>query len=253
LIVITEISEWRILRSSNSFIDKKIGFVPTMGSLHDGHLSLIKKCIDENDISIVSIFLNPTQFNNKSDLENYPSNIGHDIQLLSEFNVDYILAPEIHSMYPDHYKYKIIETDFSHKLCGSSRPGHFDGVLTVVMKLLNLTRPDNAYFGEKDYQQYILIKKMVQSFFIDIEIVACPIIRSEDGLAHSSRNVQLSEEERKIAPEFSKLLQSNLPIDNIRLQLMKKGFRVDYIKEIDGRRYGAVFLGKVRLIDNYKI
>lgn len=250
--VITDISEWRLVRRGKEFQNKKIGFIPTMGALHEGHLSLIKTSIEDCDLTVVSIFVNPTQFNKSSDLENYPSNIGRDIQLLGESGVNYVFAPGFQSIYPDTYKYKVIETELSNKLCGSSRPGHFDGVLTVVMKLINIVKPNKAYFGEKDYQQYILIRKMVSAFFIDTEIVVCPIVRCDDGLAHSSRNERLTEDERKLAPVFPKLLKSGLPLSEIKNQLSSLGFKVDYIEEIDDRRYGAVYLGSVRLIDNFK-
>lgn len=251
--VITDINEWQIVRSSKEFSNKTLGFVPTMGALHDGHLSLVKISNQQCDLTVVSIFINPTQFNNSSDLEKYPSNIGRDIQLLSESEVEYVFAPGFDSIYPDNYKYKIIETDLSNKLCGAARPGHFDGVLTVVIRLLNIVKPTKAFFGEKDYQQYLLIKNMVNAFFIDTEIIACPIIRNEYGLAHSSRNERLNEREKKLAPIFPKLLQSGLPLNEIKNQLNSLGFKVDYIEEFEGRRFGAVYIGEVRLIDNFKI
>jgi pantoate--beta-alanine ligase len=251
--VITDINEWQIVRSSKQFNNKSVGFVPTMGALHDGHLSLIKICNEQCDLTVVSIFINPTQFNNNSDLDKYPSNIGRDIQLLSDSDVEYVFAPGFDSIYPDNYKYKVTETEFSNKLCGASRPGHFDGVLTVVMRLLNIIKPSKAFFGEKDYQQYLLIKNMVSAFFINTEIIACPVIRNDDGLAYSSRNERLTEQERKLAPIFPKLLQSGLPISEIKNQLKSLGFKVDYIEEFEGRLYGAVYIGDVRLIDNFKI
>ena len=162
--------EWKKIRSGIAS-DKKIGFVPTMGGLHNGHLSLVQKCRNENDISVVSVYLNPTQFNDKNDLLTYPANFEDDAALLEKAGVDYLFAPDYSAMYPDGYTYKVIETDFSRKLCGAKRPGHFDGVLTVVMKLFNIIRPQNAYFGEKDFQQYVLLDGMVKAFFMDINLV----------------------------------------------------------------------------------
>ena len=150
--VITKISEIKEIRKNIQ--NKKIGFVPTMGGLHAGHLSLINRAKNENEITIVSVFLNPTQFNDKKDLETYPANLQDDIALLEKADVDFLFAPSYAEMYPDNYKYKITENSFSKLLCGASRPGHFDGVLTVVMKLFSLVRPANAYFGEKDFQQW---------------------------------------------------------------------------------------------------
>jgi len=159
--VITKIQE--IKEARKSLQNKKIGFVPTMGGLHAGHLSLINRAKSENEITFVSVFLNPTQFNDKKDLETYPANLQDDITLLEKSGVDFLFAPDYTEMYPDGYKYKITENSFSKLLCGATRPGHFDGVLTVVMKLFNLVRPTNAYFGEKDFQQYKLLKGMAEA------------------------------------------------------------------------------------------
>lgn len=237
------------LRNQHS---KQIGFVPTMGALHKGHLSLIEKSNMENDITIVSIFVNPTQFNNSDDLQKYPNSLNKDITLLKKQNTDYLFVPEYDELYKDNYKYKIEETVFSDELCGAFRPGHFTGVLTVVMKLLNIVKPDKAYFGEKDYQQLLLIKEMVEVFFMDIKVIGCPTIREEDGLALSSRNLRLTKNERELAKLFPQLLQSNLSNEQVQSELNKNGFKVDYIKSKLGRRFGAAYLGKVRLIDNVK-
>lgn len=229
---------------------KKIGFVPTMGGLHAGHLSLVNRAKSENEVTIVSVYLNPTQFNDKKDLETYPANFEDDVALLEKARVDYMFTPTYPVMYPDDYKYKVIETDFSKTLCGAKRPGHFDGVLTVVMKLFNLVRPTNAYFGEKDYQQYQLLKGMIEAFFLDINIVPCPIVREESGLALSSRNRKLSPAGLALAPEFHKILADSDTIENKHKRLEQAGFKVDYITEVKGRLYAAVFLEDVRLIDN---
>lgn len=229
-----------------------IGFVPTMGALHEGHKSLIAKSLAENEITVVSIFVNPIQFDNPEDLEKYPDTLEEDKRILQEMGADYLFNPEYEDLYPDNFLYRIEETELSNKLCGAFRQGHFTGVLTVVMKLFNIVRPDKAYFGEKDYQQLQLIKGMTKAFFMDVEIVECPIVREKDGLAMSSRNLRLSEEDRKRAVFFPQLLASDLSDKKIASELRAKGFEVDYIETIDRRRFGAVYLGNVRLIDNVK-
>jgi pantoate--beta-alanine ligase len=248
--IIKSISEFLLIRESSNYNDVSVGFVPTMGALHDGHLSLIKKSKEENDITVVSIFVNPTQFNDKSDFENYPITFDDDFEKLNEEEVDYLFLPSYNEIYNDNYRYSITENDLSLDLCGAHRPGHFDGVLTVVMKLLNIVQANYAYFGEKDYQQYLLIKGMVKSFFINTEIIFVETVRSNDGLALSSRNIRLSEEERKRAVLFPQLLKSNKSCDEVITELEQNGFEVNYIKEISNRRFGAVILGNVRLIDN---
>lgn len=232
--------------------DKEIGFVPTMGTLHDGHISLIKKSIAENDITVVSIFVNATQFNDPEDLKKYPNNLDNDISILEPLNVNYLFAPEHNLLYNDNYLYRIIETNFSKEFCGAQREGHFAGVLTVVMKLLNIVNPKKAYFGEKDFQQYKLIKGMAEAFHMNVEIIPSPTIRENDGLALSSRNLLLSKENRKKASKFPELLMSGQSDEEVNSQLEEEGFKVDYIKTLNGRRFGAVILGKVRLIDNVK-
>ncbi|MFA5806107.1 MAG: pantoate--beta-alanine ligase [Melioribacteraceae bacterium] len=251
--IIKIISEWKQLKKSYELKEKKIGLVPTMGALHSGHISLIETCINENDISVVSIFVNPTQFNDPKDLERYPRTFENDLKLLRDLNVDYLFCPDYSEIYTDNFKYKVCENDLSQILCGKFRPGHFEGVLTVVMKLLNIIRPDKAYFGEKDYQQYLLIDGMCKSFFLDVEIVPCPIIREADGLALSSRNALLTSDEKFFAQNFPWLLKSEKSCEMIKSELDELGFKVDYIEEIGNRRFGAVHVGKVRLIDNVKI
>ena len=153
----------KIKHELSYYNDKEIGFVPTMGALHKGHISLINKSIAENDITVVSIFVNATQFNDPEDLKKYPNNLNNDIRILESLNVNYLFSPEHNLLYNDNYSYRIIETNFSKELCGKQREGHFEGVLTVVMKLLNIVNPIRAYFGEKDFQQYKLIKGMTEA------------------------------------------------------------------------------------------
>lgn len=246
--IINTPQEFKKIRQT--FGEKTIGFVPTMGGLHNGHLSLVKKSKSENQITVVSIYLNETQFNDKNDLLTYPANFSDDCKLLENAGVDYLFAPNYSGMYPDDYKYTVTEKDFSKLLCGAKRPGHFDGVLTVVMKLFNIVNPTKAYFGEKDFQQFKLLKGMVQAFFMDVQLVPCPIVREENGLAISSRNRKLSPEGLKKAPEFHKILAESGTPDEKALALEKAGFKVDYVTENDGRLYAAVFLEGVRLIDN---
>lgn len=249
--VIKQINEWKEIR--NSLHDKSIGFVPTMGALHEGHLSLIRKSIEENDVTVVSIFVNPTQFNDKNDFKNYPTTFENDLEKLETEGVDYLFYPDYKDIYNDDFRYEVNEKELSKTLCGAHRPGHFTGVLTVVMKLLNIIKADKAYFGEKDYQQYLLIKGMAEAFFMDCEIIPLPLIREEDGLAMSSRNKLLTDNERKLAPKFYEWLSSGKSIDEIKQGLENDGFIIDYIEEIENGRFGAVHLGKVRLIDNVKI
>ena len=251
--VIENISEWKKIRLDKSQAKKTFGLVPTMGALHKGHVALIKKSLKENDITVVSIFVNPTQFNNQNDLKKYPESFDADLEILRNLKVDFLLHPNYEQMYPDFYDYKVIETNFSKTLCGQFRPGHFDGVLTVVLKLLNLVKPNKAYFGEKDFQQYKLVKGMAEAFFIDTKIISVPTVRTKDGLALSSRNIRLSEEELKIAANFPQILKSKLSDEKIKSLLEDNGFRVEYIEQIGRRRFGAVYVGNVRLIDNVKI
>lgn len=254
-IVIESISAWQEIQKGLKKAHRTIGFVPTMGALHEGHLSLIRRCRAENDIVVASIFVNPTQFNNSDDLKTYPKTFEEDRKKLESYgcNTDYIIFPQYRDLYPDDYTYVVSEKKISKILCGAHRPGHFDGVLSVVMKLLNIVRADNAYFGEKDYQQFLLIKGMVEAYFMDVNIVGCKTVREEDGLAMSSRNLNLTPKERAKAPEFFRELNTKIPVTEVVANLTKKGFKVDYVEEHYGHRFGAVFLGRVRLIDNVKI
>ncbi len=187
--------------------DIKIGFVPTMGYLHSGHMSLIKRAKQENDLVVVSVFVNPTQFAPGEDLESYPRDIEKDYKNSVEAGADIIFNPESSEMYSEESStFVTVEGDITGKLCGRSRPTHFKGVTTVVAKLFNIVKPTNAYFGQKDAQQVAVIEKMVRDLNFDIDIIACELVREEDGLAMSSRNIYLSEEERAQALVLSKSL-----------------------------------------------
>ncbi len=249
--VIRTVEEWKKVRQVMP--GEKLGFVPTMGALHPGHQSLIERSLRENNKTAVSIFVNPTQFNDRSDYEHYPRNDEKDIGLLRDLGVHYVFLPDYRDLYPDNFTVRISETEVSQAMEGASRPGHFDGVLTVVMKLFSIILPDRAYFGEKDYQQYLLVKKMAEALFLPLEVVACPTVRDTDGLALSSRNVLLSAEERTRAALFPQLLKTTGTPQEAAELLKKAGFVVDYVEEAWGRRFGAVRLGKVRLIDNFSL
>lgn len=252
-----------------------VGLVPTMGYLHQGHGSLIKKCREENDRVVVSVFVNPTQFGANEDLGSYPRDLERDSQLCEGLGADLIFHPEPAEMYQDAKAYVNIE-GLSEHLCGKSRPIHFRGVCTVVSKLFNIFTPDNAYFGQKDAQQLAIIKKMVKDLNFDINIVGCPIVREEDGLAVSSRNVYLNEEERKAALCLSRAVRKGQEIikEGIKseeiISEMKKIIdaeplaKIDYIQVVDGLSMQpvekisgtvltamAVYIGKTRLIDNF--
>ncbi len=227
-----------------------VGFVPTMGALHQGHLSLVSAARKDNEYVVVSIFVNPTQFDQAADLDQYPNTLEQDLQRLEAAGVDAVFLPDFAAMYPDDYAYQITENVLSSQFCGAHRPGHFDGVLSVVMKLLNLVQPQRAYFGEKDYQQLHLIQGMVRAFFMKVEIVPCPIIREDDGLAMSSRNLRLTPAQRKIAPHLYMTLTENSTVSAKKQRLNTLGFEVDYIAVMGERLLAAASLGDIRLIDN---
>lgn len=230
-----------------------VGFVPTMGALHEGHQSLLIKSKSENNYSVLSIFVNPTQFNNPEDIKNYPSTLEADLEKAKKAQVDAVLLPNYAEIYADHYRFKMTENDFSLSLCGANRPGHFNGVLTVVLKLLNIVQAQKAYFGEKDFQQLSLIKDMVAAFFIPTQIVSCPTIREESGLAMSSRNKRLSEKEKDLSAIIFQSISTAKSTDEARKKIEQQGFKVDYIVDYQKRRYAAVQVGPVRLIDNVEI
>lgn len=245
------IDQWRDARAT---IAGSIGFVPTMGALHAGHASLLSRSVAENDHTVVSIYVNPAQFDDPDDLAAYPRELDTDLDLCRSLGVGHAVVPQRDELYPDDFRYRVEETAFSRELCGAHRPGHFTGVLTVVMKLLNLVRPHRAYFGDKDYQQYLLVRDMAAAFFMDVDIVACGTVREADGLAMSSRNTLLTARSRELAAAFNRLLSSSQTDQGVREELERLGFAVDYVVSRQQRRFGAVSAagrqGPVRLIDN---
>lgn len=245
-----DLNEWTSFRLE---LRQGLGFVPTMGALHEGHLSLMAKSLEENEKTLVSIFVNPTQFDSQGDLDSYPIVLEEDLAKLSQLGVDYLLTPNYKTIYPDSYKYRVTENSFSKRFCGAHREGHFDGVLTIVLKLLNLAQADRAYFGEKDYQQLQLIREMARAFFLPTQIIGLPTVREQDGLALSSRNQRLSPEQRALAPQFHKCLVESSSPEEAEVGLRALGFQVDYVEDHQGRRFGAASLGEVRLIDNVQV
>ena len=263
----------RKLRREN----KTVGFVPTMGALHAGHFSLVKAARAQCDIVVVSIFVNPTQFNDKTDLEKYPRDLTADSAMLAGYDVDYVYAPEPGEMYPEGFSTYVYVEDLTESLEGASRPGHFRGVATVVTILFNTIRPDMAYFGQKDAQQVSIIRRLTRDLGFEMEIVELPTIREESGLALSSRNSLLSEEDReKAAIIFRALREAKLAYKNGERNAMKLAeivqkriaeepiARIDYVAVVDRETLqpvdkvgdkealiaAAVFIGDVRLIDN---
>ena len=264
--------------------DKKIALVPTMGNLHQGHISLVKLAKQHADIVVVSIFVNPTQFGVGEDLDSYPRTLEADTEKLIEAEADYIFAPTVDEMYPIMPPpTQVLAGSISQMLCGKSRPTHFDGVGIVVTKLFNIVQPDVAIFGKKDYQQLAIIKQLVRDLSFDIQLIGGPIVRAEDGLGLSSRNQYLTETERATAPELHKAvqdlavkLQSGRATSETTLQSLieesitainAKGFKVDYLEvrnqdltpitEFAGKQSWviavAAWLGKARLLDNQEV
>ena len=235
------------LRKAN----KKIGLVPTMGALHQGHASLVKQCVADNDITIVSVFLNPTQFNDPKDLERYPRTFEEDCKILNEVGADIVFAPTPKEMYPipdnRHFEFPPTSTVME----GAKRPGHFNGVCQVVSRLFYITKPHNAYFGEKDWQQICVIKQLVKYLNLDINIIECPIIREESGLAMSSRNALLTSEERAIAANIYRILKESvakkdsLSVDELQQEVINSintidQLEVEYFEIVDGNTLETV-------------
>lgn len=213
---------------------KEIGFVPTMGALHEGHASLVRRSVKENAITVVSVFVNPTQFNDKNDLKNYPRTLEADCELLEKCGADYVLAPSVEEMYPEpdtrQFEYPPVSTVME----GAHRPGHFNGVCQVVSRLFYIVKPTRAYFGEKDWQQIAVIKAMVRHLGITVQIVECEIVRDEDGLAKSSRNTLLSADERAIAPNIYKALKASVKYAENHTLKETHDKVVDDINKVDG-------------------
>lgn len=256
-----------------------IGFVPTMGALHEGHLQLMRKAKNENDLLIVSIFVNPIQFNNPEDLQKYPRTYDEDAQMLESVGCDVLFYPSVDEMYPEP---EIIHYDFgllAETMEGSARPGHFDGVAIVVRKLFDIVKPHRAYFGEKDFQQLAIIKELVRRNRIPVNIIPCPIVRERDGLAMSSRNARLTAKERAVAPKIYETLQDAVGLFPTNSPAQMKAwvrdrfqrvpaFQIDYVEIADDKMlqplqgwssakgailFVAIYLGQVRLIDNIRI
>lgn len=259
---------------------KTIGLVPTMGALHEGHASLVKMSVGQNDVTVVSVFVNPTQFNDKNDLKNYPRDLDADCKLLESVGADYVFAPTVEEMYPvpdtRHFEYPPVSTVME----GAHRPGHFNGVCQVVSRLFYIVRPLKAYFGEKDWQQIAVVKCMVKALGLNVEIVECPIVRDKDGLAKSSRNTLLAPEEREIAPAIYKALKNSVKYaakhsvkethDKVVSDIEAvEGLKVEYFAIVDGNTLQdvenwddspyvvgciTVYCGKtpIRLIDHIK-
>lgn len=247
--VFDSMAAWRGWRAG---IKEPVGFVPTMGALHAGHLSLLQASHRENPVTVASIYVNPTQFDNKDDLEKYPSTLKQDVQMLTDAGVDALILPSYPDLYPDDFRYKVSEAELSKRFCGAHRPGHFDGVLTVVMKLLNLVSPQRAYFGKKDFQQLHLIRGMAEAFLMPVEIIGCPVVRDNDGLALSSRNQRLDTQRRALAPVLYHTISTAGSAEAATLELQRAGFEVDYVEDFAGHRLAAASLGDVRLIDNVR-
>lgn len=276
--VVKTVAEIRELVKAQKRAGKSVGLVPTMGFLHEGHKSLIDRAVKENDFVVVSDFVNPTQFGPNEDFESYPRDINKDAELCQKAGADVIFNPEPEEMYQNQLT-GVTMSEITKHLCGASRPTHFNGVCQVVAKLFNIVTPDRAYFGEKDAQQLMVIKKMVADLNFDIEIVGCPIIREDDGLAKSSRNTYLNAEERQAALCLSKSLkkarkliedgETNADVIRkaIREEIEKEPLsRIDYVEVVDLNTLAptdkisggiltaiAVYIGKTRLIDNFII
>ncbi|MDY5125139.1 MAG: pantoate--beta-alanine ligase [Prevotella sp.] len=213
---------------------KSVGLVPTMGALHDGHASLVKRSVKDNDVTVVSVFVNPTQFNDKNDLKNYPRTLDSDCALLESCGADYVFAPSVEDMYPIPDTRQFEFPPVSTVMEGKHRPGHFNGVCQVVSRLFYITRPDRAYFGEKDWQQIAVVKAMVRSLQLDVEIVECEIVRESDGLAMSSRNTLLADNERAIAPRIYATLKESIKYAKTHSLTETHDYVVSNINSVDG-------------------
>lgn len=250
--IVTELAEWQFIRKKIS--NKSIGFVHTMGHLHAGHLSLCAAAQQDNEVTVAAIFVNRAQFNQKEDFDNYPRSLVQDEALLLKQKIDYLLLLDAAVVYSDAYQIQVHDfSELSRELEAKYRPGHFIGMLTVVLKYLNIVKPTRSYYGEKDYQQLLLIKKMVQALFLEIEIIACPTIRAEDGLALSSRNTRLNVQQRNKAAYFPAILWQASTATSAFMQLEELGFEVDYVVDRWSKRLAAIYVDGVRLIDCVRV
>lgn len=247
-----DLPSWQKLRASPEWAGRSVGFVPTMGALHAGHATLLARARAENERVVLSVFVNPTQFNDPSDLAKYPRTLEADLELARPY-IDAVFTPSDAAIYPDGYRYQVTEYDLSSRWEGLQRPGHFEGVLTVVLKLFQLVQPTRAYFGEKDWQQLQLVHGMVGAFFLPLTVVPCPTVRDTDGLALSSRNRRLSSEARVRAARFPAILRRAAGPAEAAAQLREEGFEVDYVDQLDGHRVGAIRIEGVRLIDHVQV
>lgn len=279
MVIIEEIAALKTLLQAKRRMGQTIGLVPTMGYLHEGHLSLVDHAKAHADVIVMSIFVNPLQFGPNEDFERYPRDVKRDTALAERAGVDVLFMPSIREMYPQQQWVTVAVTGMSDVLCGKTRPGHFDGVATVVMKLLNIVRPDSAYFGQKDAQQVAIIRQMAVDLNLDVEIVACPIVREPSGLAMSSRNVYLSDAEREAATVLHTSLQRAALLVNAgekdvsrilsqvteMIQAQPRA-QIDYVEVVDAATLQpvevvaqtsllalAVYFGKTRLIDNCRL
>jgi pantoate--beta-alanine ligase len=250
--VCTSLADWRAVRDAPEWANQTVGLVPTMGALHAGHVALLQRARAENQRVVLSIFVNPTQFNEPNDLANYPRTFEADVELVRPY-VDAVLAPATEEFYHDGFRYRVAESDLSRRWEGQHRPGHFEGVLSIVLKLFNVVQPRRAYFGEKDWQQLQLVRGMVEAFFLPVEIIACPTVRDTDGLALSSRNGRLSQLGRTHAAAFPRALRTARDAASAAANLKVHGFEVDYVEDYEGVRLGAVRIDGVRLIDNVRL
>ena len=276
--IVNSIKELRLQLDEDKQKGKKVGLVPTMGALHAGHISLVKRCVAENDVCVVSIFVNPTQFNNPNDLLTYPRTLDEDCQLLESSGCTYVFAPSVEEMYPEPDNRVFDFGTVAQVMEGARRPGHFNGVAQIVSKLFYAVKPDVSYFGEKDFQQIAVIRAMVKQLEIPVEIVDCPIQRESDGLALSSRNTRLTPEQRQKAPVIARTLKESITfvpeksvqqvIDYVVSTLNNvPDMSVEYFEIVDGNTLESisnwsdttfpvgcitVYCGEVRLIDNVK-
>ncbi|MBQ8695175.1 MAG: pantoate--beta-alanine ligase [Bacteroidaceae bacterium] len=276
--IIDTIKDLRLLLDESRAAGKSVGLVPTMGALHAGHASLVERAVKENDVVVVSVFVNPTQFNDKNDLKNYPRTLDADCALLERIGATVAFAPSVEEMYPEEDTRQFSFAPLDTVMEGACRPGHFNGVAQIVSKLFYAVEPDRAYFGEKDFQQLAIIREMVRQLGMELEIVGCPIVREEDGLAMSSRNTLLSEDERERALTISSTLFASADFAKINTLAATKAFvedmindtpglELEYYQIVDGNTLQeigkwsdsdyvvgciALFCGNVRLIDNIK-